>query len=56
MESSPMFYGYYNGTYIFKINDVKFDFPLAFLLVMMTVMLVNLVVIVVSSAKSFYNR
>jgi hypothetical protein len=56
MEFSPMFYGFYDGTFVFDIKGVQFDFPLAFLLVMMTIMIVNLVVIVVSSAKSFYKR
>ena len=56
MEGTPMFYGYYDGTYQFEFNDVIFDFPLAFFLVILVIMMVNLVIIVISSAKSFYNR
>ena len=48
-----MFYGFYDHV-VFNLNSVEFDFPLAFFLVMLSVVVVNLVVIVVSSAKSFY--
>jgi hypothetical protein len=56
MEASPMFYGYYDGTYSFNFNGYSYDFPLAFFLVMLCIMIVNLIVIVVSSAKSLYKR
>jgi len=48
-----MFYGFYDHI-VFSFTGVEFDFPLAFFLVMLAVVIVNLVVIVVSSAKSFY--
>ena len=56
MEATPMFYGYYDGTYTFEFEGVSFDFPLAFFLVILVIMMVNLLLIVISSAKSFYNR
>lgn len=53
MEDTLLFYGHYYGTFVFEFGGVDFDFPLAYLLVFMAVFVVNLVAIVVSSAKSF---
>ena len=39
---SPMFYGYYSGTYSFDFNDITYKFPLAYFLVMFVIFFVNL--------------
>lgn len=56
MESSPMFYGHYSGTFVFRYDKLNFDFPLAYFLVMFSVFLLNLSVVVISSAKSAKSR
>ena len=52
MEKSIFFYGSYPGTFVFVFNGVSFDFPLAYFLVMIIVLLVNLSWVVISSAKA----
>lgn len=54
MADSPLFYGYYSGTFVFQSLGVVFDFPMAYLLVMISAFLVNLLAVVFSSAKSFH--
>ena len=56
MESIPMFYGYYKGTYVFEFKNIKFDFPLAYFLVMVVIFLLNLCTVVFSSASSIKAR
>ncbi len=57
MAHSPFFYGYYSGTFVFELSGgARFNFPLAYFLVMLTVFTVNLVAVVFSSAKSFKVR
>ena len=53
MAYSPFFYGYYSGTFSFDFGGWSFDFPLSYFLVMEGILLVNLVAVVYSSAKSF---
>ena len=53
MEVSPVFYGYYSGTFIFDLNGVPYNFPLAYFLVMLGIFALNLMAMVKSSAKSF---
>ena len=48
---SPMFYGYYSGTYSFEFNDIVYKFPLAYFLVMFVVFFVNLGFLVRSFSK-----
>jgi len=50
MEDSPFFYGYYSGTFDFASG---FDFPLSYVLTMLSVYAVSLSAVVYSSAKSF---
>ena len=57
MEYSYLFYGYYKGTFEFEFNNnVKFDFPLAYFLVIFSIFLLNLSVVVFSSASSIKAR
>ena len=49
-----MFYGYYDGTFPFKLNETEYDFPLAYFFVMLCIFIFNLIVVVVSSANSFH--
>ena len=56
MEGTPMFYGHYNGTYVFEYKNIKFDFPLAYFLVMVAIFLLNLCAVVFSSASSIKAR
>lgn len=53
MEISPLFFGYYSGTYAFELNNVTYEFPLAYFLVMFAIFVVNLVFVVRSFAKAF---
>ena len=52
MEYSPFFYGYYNGTFSFKFDHVTFDYPLAFFLVMASILLINMAAIIIISVSS----
>ena len=52
MEYSPFFYGYYNGTFSFEFDHVTFDYPLAFFLVMASILLINMVAIIIISVSS----
>ena len=56
MENSYLFYGYYKGTYDFTFNSVTFDFPLAYFLVIFSIFLLNLSVVVFSSASNIKAR
>jgi hypothetical protein len=56
MEGSWMFYGFYDGTRVFDFGSIKFDFPLGFLLVILSIMLANLTYLVYSASKAFYDR
>ena len=56
MEYSYLFYGYYKGTFEFKFNKVTFDFPLAYFLVIFSIFLLNLSVVVFSSASNIKAR
>ena len=53
MEDSPVFYGYYSGTFVFDLYGVPYNFPLAYFLVLLSVFLLTIVALVTSSAKSF---
>ena len=55
VENTPLFYGYYEGTAVFDIYGVVFDFPLSYILVMLAIFVLNLAAVVFSSAKSFYS-
>uniref|UniRef100_A0A0K2UBL3 TMC domain-containing protein n=1 Tax=Lepeophtheirus salmonis TaxID=72036 RepID=A0A0K2UBL3_LEPSM len=50
---SPLFYGFYEGTYTFKIGSTYYNFPLAYFLVMLIIFLINLFAVVRSSSRSF---
>ena len=52
MEYSVFFYGYYNGTFSFEFEHVTFDYPLAFFLVMASILLINMAVIIITSVSS----
>ena len=54
MESTPLFYGAYNGTFIFfyENSNIKFDFPLAYFLVMLAIFFISLAWLVITSRKS----
>ena len=56
MENTYMFYGYYKGTFVFEFESVTFDFPLAYFLVMVAIFLLNLTLVVFSSASSIKAR
>ena len=56
MENTYMFYGYYKGTFVFEFKSVMFDFPLAYFLVMVAIFLLNLTLVVFSSASSIKAR
>ena len=52
MEYSPFFYGYYNGTFSFEFDHVTFDYPLAFFLVMASILFINMAAIIIISVSS----
>ena len=52
MEYSVFFYGYYNGTFVFEFDNLTFDYPLSFFLVMASIFLVNMAVIIIMSVSS----
>eukprot|EP00095_Tigriopus_kingsejongensis_P004414 maker-scaffold654_size118352-snap-gene-0.10 protein:Tk04414 transcript:maker-scaffold654_size118352-snap-gene-0.10-mRNA-1 annotation:"hypothetical protein BRAFLDRAFT_199751" len=56
MENTALFYGYYSGTFKFDLNGVTFDFPLAYILVMVAVYVINLLAVVFASAKSVHSN
>ena len=54
IERQALFYGYYSGTFVFEIIDgVVFDFPLAYFLVMVSVLLFNVVTVTLAAATAF---
>ena len=46
-----MYYGYYSGTYSFDFNNVTYEFPLAYFLVMFAIFLRNLWFVISSFSK-----
>ena len=52
MEYSVFFYGYYNGTFEFQFDHVTFDYPLAYFLVMTSILLLNMAAIIIVSVSS----
>ena len=52
MEYSVFFYGYYNGTFEFEFDHVTFDYPLAYFLVMTSILLLNMAAIIIVSVSS----
>ena len=52
MEKSFLFYGHYQGTFTFEFQNMRFDFPLIYFLVMTAIFVLNMTVIVISSASS----
>ena len=52
MESTPLFYGAYNGTFIFIYDNITFDFPLAYFLVILAIFFISLAWLVITSRKS----
>ena len=54
IEDSELFYGHYSGTFVFQFGSASFDFPLAYFLVMIFLLILNLAAIVVASSRSFF--
>ena len=53
MASSPLFYGYYEGTYTFEFNSGPYQFPLAYFLVYFAIFVINMCAVIASFAKAF---
>ena len=56
MEYSPLFYGYYNGTYEFDFVYGSYAFPLAYFLVMFAIFLINMGTVMIGFADAFQNE
>lgn len=51
MEYSALFYGYYSGTHMFSLVGWSYNFGMAYIVVFLVVLLMNLIVVVISSTN-----
>ena len=49
---TPLFYGYYSGTYAFELGGITFDFPSSFFFVMVSILFVNMFAVMLKAAEA----
>ena len=49
---TPLFYGYYSGTYKFVLGGIPFDFPSSFFFVMVSILFVNMFAVMLKAAEA----